>query len=357
MTTITVVPGDGVGPEVIAEAVETLRAVDLGLTFDTLDHINADTWLRTGVAMSDADFERIRSSSATLLGAVGDPRVTTQDYARSVLLRLRFELELYINLRPARLLHDRLSPLRDEAQRAIDCVIIRENTEGLYAGIGGQLRPSTSAEIAIDAEVNTYLGVSRAMDFAFRIARRDVCLVDKSNAVRYGGALWQRCFAEARRRHPDVPTSHLYVDAAAMKLVSQPTSFDVIVCNNSYGDILSDIAAEIAGGLGTAASVNLNPDTGFGVYEPVHGSAPDIVGKGVANPLAAILTSALLAERLGHPAEAEAIGAAVRATVAAGVCTPDLGGSPRTAEVGAAVRAHLAAAGDGDKARPLQAAR
>jgi 3-isopropylmalate dehydrogenase len=342
---VTVIPGDGIGPEVIAQAVQTVEALDLGLKFDVLDHVNADTYLRTGVALSDADFERIRDSSATLLGAVGDPRITTSDYARSVLLRLRFDLELYINHRPATLLHDRLSPLRDPAKRGIDCVIVRENTEGLYAGVGGLLRPHTSHEIAVDTEVNTHLGVARAIAYAFQIARRGVCMVDKSNAVRHGGALWQRCWAEAKLAHPDVPTNHLYVDVAAMKLVSDPTMFDVIVTNNSYGDILSDIAAEVAGGLGTAASVNLNPDTGFGVYEPVHGTAPDIAGRGVANPLGAILTSALMVERLGCPEAAAAMRDAVCSVIAAGHCTPDLGGELTTEQVGDAVRAVLSHGG------------
>jgi 3-isopropylmalate dehydrogenase len=341
LKSITVIPGDGIGPEVITEAVATVDALGLDIAFEILDHINADTYLLTGTAMSDVDFERIRASDGTLLGAVGDPRVSTQDYARGVLLRLRFDLELYANLRPARLLHDRLSPLRDPVTRAIDCVIVRENTEGLYAGIGGLLRPYSGHEIAIDAEVNTYLGVSRVLRYAFSIARRGVCMVDKSNAVRYGGGLWQRCWAEAKRANPGVPTSHLYVDVAAMKLVSDPSPFDVIVTNNSYGDILSDIAAEVAGGLGTAASVNFNPDTGFGVYEPVHGTAPDIAGTGVANPVGAILAAALMVEYLGYPIEAEAIRQAVGAAVADRQCTPDLGGDLSTRAAGAAVRAGL----------------
>jgi 3-isopropylmalate dehydrogenase len=340
--TITVIPGDGIGQEVIEETLETLAQLGLPLTFDILDHVNAGTWLSTGAAFSDVDFARVRASAGTLFGAVGDPRVTSTDYARSVLLRLRLELDLYVNHRPATLLHERLSPLRDPGRRRIDCVIVRENTEGLYTGIGGILRENTPDEVAIDADTSTYLGVARVIEYAFSIARRGVCMVDKSNAVRFGGRLWQRCWAEAVERHPDVPVIHRYVDTAAMQLVSDPAQFDVIVTNNSYGDILRDIAAEVAGGLGTAASANLNVATGAGLYEPVHGSAPDIAGKGIASPFGALLSAALLLDRIGHAAEAAAIRAAVTGAVAAEPCTPDLGGDLTTRQVGAAVRAALA---------------
>ncbi len=340
MSTVAVIPGDGIGPEVTEQAVRTLAALDLGLDFDILDHVNADTYLATGIALSDSDFDRIAACDAALLGAVGDPRADMA-YARGVLLRLRFDLDLYVNYRPATLYHDRLSPLREQARRPIDCLVIRENTEGLYAGIGGRLRPSTTHEIAIDAETSTYHGVSRILAFAFSVARRSVCLVDKSNAVRNGGALWQRCWAEAVRRHPEVPTSHLYVDTAVMKLVQDPTAFDVIVTNNSYGDILSDLTAELAGGLGTAGSANINGSSGFGLFEPVHGSAPDIAGQGIANPIGAILTAGLLVERLGHTDAARAVRAAVTRAIATGQVTPDLGGSLSTTAAGAAIRAQL----------------
>ena len=341
MRRITVIPGDGIGGEGTKEALETLNVFGLSLEFDILGCINADTFLNTGIAMSEADFGRIRASSSALFGAIGDPRVRSPEYARSVLLRLRQELELYVNERPARLLDHRLSPLRDDLSRRIDCVIVRENTEGLYAGIGGSLRENTPQEMTVDADVSTYLGVSRIMEYAFSIARRGVCMVDKANAVRFGGKLWQRCWAEATSQHPEVPGSHLYVDVAAMKLVSNPSEFDVIVTNNSYGDILSDITAEVAGGLGAAASANLNPDTGFGLFEPVHGSAPDIAGTGVANPIGAILSSALMLRQLGYATEADAVRKAVESAVAARNCTPDLGGRLSTKQAGAAVRAAL----------------
>ncbi|MFE1886285.1 isocitrate/isopropylmalate dehydrogenase family protein [Streptomyces diastatochromogenes] len=338
---ITVIPGDGIGPEVIEPALAVLDVLALGVRPDVLDQVNAETYLSTGSALSQADLDRIRTSEATLLGAVGDPRLGDTAYVRSVLTTLRSELDLYANYRPVRLWHDRLSPLRDDTRRAIDCVIVRENTEGLYSGVGGSTRTGSPQEIAIDVDLNTHHGVSRILDFAFSVARRSVCVVDKANAVRNGGQLWQRCWHEAVERHPQFDTSHLYVDAAAMKLVTDPTAFDVIVTNNSYGDILSDLTAALAGGLGVAASANLNPSTRQGLFEPVHGSAPDIAGTGIANPFAAILSAALLIEHLGHTEEADAVRRAVAAAVEAGRVTPDLGGSLSTKEVGAVVLAEL----------------
>ncbi|MEU8287636.1 isocitrate/isopropylmalate dehydrogenase family protein [Micromonospora sp. NPDC048905] len=341
MTTIAVIPGDGIGPEVTAEAVTLLDDMQLGLDFDVLDHVNADTYLATGRGMSEQDVERVRNATSALFGAIGDPRVRTPDYGRDVLLRMRFELDLYVNHRPAYLWDPRLSPLRDERRRQVDCVIVRENSEGLYSGFGGTLRRGTPDEMAIDDEVSTHLGISRVLDYAFSIARESVCMVDKSNAVRHGGQLWQRCWQEAAQRHPDIRRSHLYVDVAAMNLVTDPSAFDVIVTNNSYGDILSDLAAGLVGGLGMAASANLNPQNGFGLYEPVHGSAPDLAGQGRANPIGAILSAALLCDGLNLPRQASAIRAAVSTAVTAGRCTPDIGGSLSTRQAGAAIRAAL----------------
>jgi 3-isopropylmalate dehydrogenase len=339
VSTIAVLPGDGIGPEVVEQALLTLEELDLGLSFDVLEQVNAASYLDTGIALSEVDFERIRGARSVLLGAIGSPAVADPAYARDILLRLRFDLDLYVNYRPIRLLHDRLSPLRDPRRRAIDCAILRENTEGLYAGIGGALRGRTTDEVAIDTEISTYHGVSRVLRFAMSLATRSVCMVDKANAVANGGGLWQRCWAEAKRQRPEVGTSHLYVDVAAMRLVSEPDRFDVIVTNNSYGDILSDLAAEIGGGLGTAASANLNPETGFGLYEPIHGSAPDIAGTGTANPIGAVLSAALLAERLGHGDAARSLRAAVVETIAGLRCTPDLGGELSTKQAGEAIRA------------------
>nr|QEO73794.1 hypothetical protein [uncultured bacterium] len=338
---IAVVPGDGIGPEVVDEAMLTMDCLGLGFEFDVLDHVNAGSFLRRGATLSEQDMDRIRAAGTVLFGAVGDPRVTSPDYARGVLLRLRFELDLYVNLRPVWTIQHRLSPLRDPGSRVLDCVIVRENTEGLYAGMGGVLRPGTPHEVAIDQEINTWHGVTRVMDYAFSVARREVCLVDKANAVPNGGQLWQRCWRATAGRHPGIETSHLYADIAAAKLVEDPSRFDVIVTNNSYGDILSDLAAALVGGMGVAASANINPDTGQGLYEPVHGSAPDIAGRSLANPAGAVLSAALLIENLGHQAEAQIIRQAVGAAVAAGRCTPDLGGNLTTKEAGAAIRAEL----------------
>ncbi len=341
MKRITVIPGDGIGPEVIEPALDVLEYLGLGVKLDVLDHVNADAYLRNGSALSDVDLDLIRTSEATLLGAVGDPRLSDTEYVRSVLSTLRIELDLYANYRPARLWHDKLSPLRDETRRAIDCVIVRENTEGLYSGIGGSMRAASAQEVAFDLDVSTHQGVSRIIDFAFSVARRSVCMVDKANAVRNGGQLWQRCWREAVERHPQLDTSHLYVDAAAMKLATDPTAFDVIVTNNSYGDILSDLTAALAGGLGMAASANLNAITRQGLFEPVHGSAPDIAGTGVANPFGAILSVALLIEHMGHAGEADVVRRAVATAVECDRVTPDLGGSLSTKEAGAVVLAEL----------------
>ncbi|MBL1114998.1 isocitrate/isopropylmalate dehydrogenase family protein [Streptomyces sp. 110] len=341
MTRIAVIPGDGIGPEVVEQAVLTLDEFRLGLDFDFLDHVNADTYLRTDVALSDEDVARVASSRSALLGAIGDPRVGSPAYGRGVLLRLRFDLDLYVNYRPAKLLSDRLSPLRRDRARAVDCVVIRENTEGLYTGLGGSLRPGGGHEIALDIDLSTHRGTARVVDHAFSVARREVCMVDKANAVEHGGGLWQRCWRTAAARHPDMATRHMYVDAAAMRMVTDPTTFDVIVTNNSYGDILSDVASAVAGGIGTAASANLNPERGFGLYEPVHGSAPDIAGKQVANPIGAILSAGLLLADLGHTAEAAALRHAVARAVTEGETTPDLGGPLDTRKAGQAVRARL----------------
>ncbi|MEV5978398.1 isocitrate/isopropylmalate dehydrogenase family protein [Streptomyces sp. NPDC052114] len=341
MDSISVIPGDGIGPEVVESALQVLDALDIGLSIDVLDHVHADRYRSDGLALSEADLARVSASSAILLGAIGQPGLEGTDYVRGVLLRLRHTFDLYANCRPVRLWHDRLSPLRDPTRRAVDCMVVRENTEGLYSGIGGNLRTSSAQEVAIDADINTWHGVSRILDFAFSTARREVCLVDKANAVRAGGRLWQECWRRTAERHPETDIRHLYIDAAAMKLVSEPHRFDVIVASNSYGDILSDLAAALAGGIGLAPSASLNPETGFGLFEPVHGSAPDIAGKGTANPFACLLTAGLLISHLGYSAEAAAIDSAVALSIAAGRVTPDLGGSLSTREATRAVLAAL----------------
>jgi 3-isopropylmalate dehydrogenase len=339
---VAVVPCDLAGREVTPEAVRVLRATGADLEFEEFD-VGADSWLRNGVAMTEAVFAELAAADAILFGAIGDPRVPDVGYAAQVLLRLRFELDLWANVRPARLMDDRLSPLRDPARRAVDLVIVRENTEGLYAGLGGRFRAGTEQEVAIQEDVNTYEGVDRILEHSFRLARREVCMVDKSNAVAHAGALWQARWHEAKARHSELTTRHLYVDAAAMQLVRDPTQFDVIVTGNLFGDILSDLTAQLVGGMGVAPSANVNPDTGRGLFEPVHGSAPDIAGRGIVNPLGATLSAGMMLRHLGFLEPAAAVEKAVEEAVRAGECTRDLGGTLSTVEATDAVIKRLEA--------------
>jgi 3-isopropylmalate dehydrogenase len=297
--------------------------------------------MRTGVPIPDTTWTDLQKADAILFGAVGDPRVNDASYLAGVLLRLRFELDLYVNLRPARLYDDRLSPLRREDRRNIDLLIVRENTEGLYVGMGGRFKKGTQNEVAIQEDLNTYLGVTRIIDYAFTAARREVVMVDKSNAMVHAGALWQERWKAVAAAHPSIKTRHLYVDAAAMQLVRDPGQFDVIVTGNLFGDILSDLTAELVGGMGVAPSGNVNPETGRGLFEPVHGTAPDIAGKGVVNPVGAILSASMMVRHLGHTAMADAIEGAVESAIRAGDCTRDLGGNLSTRECGDAVAKRL----------------
>jgi len=258
-----------------------------------------------------------------------------------VLLRLRFELDLYVNLRPAKLYDDRLSPLRKQERRKVDLLIVRENTEGLYVGMGGRFKKGTDDEVAIQEDVNTHLGVTRIIDYAFKVAKREVVMVDKSNAMTYAGGLWQDCWKAVAPKYLDIKTRHLYVDAAAMQLVRDPTQFEVIVTGNLFGDILSDLTAELIGGMGVAPSGNINPETRRGLFEPVHGTAPDIAGKGIVNPVGAILSASMMVRHLGQSEMASAIEGAVESALRAGECTRDLGGGLSTSEVGDAVAKRL----------------
>ncbi len=337
---IAVMPGDLAGQEVIPEAVKVLEACALGLEFEQFE-VGAGPVLRGEPAMSEATFQAASAASAILFGAIGDPRVPDVGYPARVLLRLRFELDLYVNLRPARLYADRLSPLRDEARRPVDLLIIRENTEGLYAGLGGRFKLGTPDEVAIQEDLNTAKGVSRILEYGFARAQRKLCMVDKSNAMAHAGGLWQDRWKALTAERPDLETRHLYVDAAAMELVRDPTQFEVIVTGNLFGDILSDLTAALIGGMGIAPSANINPDTRRGLFEPVHGSAPNLAGKGVVNPFGAILTGAMMVLHLGHEAAAERIEKAVVEAIRNGECTRDLGGSLGTAEAGDAVKRRL----------------
>jgi 3-isopropylmalate dehydrogenase len=332
---VAVVPGDGAGKEVVPEAVKVLRAVGANLEFEEFD-IGADRYLATGVALSDETFADLQRADAILFGAVGDPRVD-EHYAAGVLLRIRFEMDLWANLRPAKLYDERLSPLRDEKLRQVDLLVVRENTEGAYIGAGGRFKKDTPDEVAIQEDVNTYKGVNRILEHAFARARREVCMVDKSNAMGYAGGLWQSRWKALTKVHPEVATRHLYSDACSMELVRDPSQFDVIVTGNLFGDLLSDLSAQLIGGMGIAPSANLNPDNGKGLFEPVHGSAPRLAGRGIVNPIGAILSSGMLLAQLGFAAEAAAIEAAVIAAIRARECTRDIGGELSTAEAGDAV--------------------
>ena len=333
---IAVMPCDGAGKEVVPEALKVLRAAGADFEFEELP-VDADHYLSTGVAIPDQAWARLEKADSILFGAVGDPRVSDASYLAGVLLRLRFELDLYVNLRPAKLYDDRLSPLRREDRRAVDLLVVRENTEGLYVGMGGRFKKGTDHEVAIQEDLNTYNGVTRIIEYAFQVARREVVMVDKSNAMAYAGALWQERWKTVAAAHPSVKTRHLFVDAAAMQLVKDPSQFDVIVTGNLFGDILSDLTAELIGGMGIAPSGNINPETKRGLFEPVHGTAPDIAGRGVVNPIGAILSASMMVRHLGHQDMANAIEGAVESAIRAGDCTRDLGGNLSTRECGDAV--------------------
>ena len=337
---IAVLPCDGAGKEVVPEAIKVLRAAGADFDFEEFD-VNADAYLRTGVAIPDSIWSELEKADAILFGAVGDPRVPDPEYLAGVLLRLRFELDLYVNLRPAKLYDDRLSPLRREDRRSVDLLVVRENTEGLYVGMGGRFKKGTEHEVAIQEDLNTYTGVTRILEYAFEVARREVVMVDKSNAMAHAGGLWQARWKEVAAANPKLKTRHLFVDAAAMQLVKDPSQFDVIVTGNLFGDILSDLTAELIGGMGIAPSGNINPRSGRGLFEPVHGTAPDIAGRGLVNPIGAILSASMMVRHLGHADMSEAIEGAVESAIRAGECTRDLGGNLSTGECGDAVAKRL----------------
>lgn len=349
MPTIALIPGDGIGREVLAEGVRVLKHLDareqLGLRFVPFD-LGADRYLRDGATLPDDVFEQLRDhTDAIYLGALGDPRVPSNVHARDILLGLRFRLDLYINLRPVKLLDARFCPLKGVGPDDLDLVVFRENTEGLYTGVGGQFKRGTPDEVAIEAELNTRKGVERIIRAAFQYAdlhqRPSVCMSDKSNAMRHGHDLWQRVFREVAADYPHIRAFHLFVDVLAMEMVRDPRRFDVIVTNNLFGDIVTDLGAQLQGGIGLAASGNLHPGRP-GLFEPVHGSAPDIAGQGKANPLAAILTAGLMLEQLGYPKLQREVQQAVTACLAADYVTPELGGSLTTSEVTTRLLDHLA---------------
>lgn len=343
MARIAVIPGDGAGIEVAAQVVPVLeslsRSRSLGLELKHFD-FGAERWLKDGVGLPPGQIDEFRRDyDAILFGAVGDPRVKDNAHAREILLGLRFGLDLYVNFRPCRLLHDRLSPLKGKGRKELDFVVFRENTEGLYNAIGGWLKKGTPDEVALAEEIHTRKGVERIIRAAFAWAKTNgktkVAVAEKSNAIA-AHELWLRVFREVAKEYPGIEAKHFYVDAMAMQMVLKPETLEVIVTTNLFGDILTDLGAALTGGMGVAPSANLNPDS-TPLFEPVHGSAPDIAGKGIVNPIAMFLTAALMLEELGHVAEARALEQAVAQAVADEQCTRDIGGSLSTADAAKAV--------------------
>jgi len=361
---IAVIPGDGIGREVTPVAVQVIRAAtakrNRPLEFVEFDW-GADKYIRENVSLPEGAVEMLRDEfDAILFGALGDPRVPSNQHAADILLGLRMKLDLYVNARPAELLHPRFSPLRDPSTAGINLMVIRENTEGLYAGVGGFFKKGTPDEIAVQEDVNSRKGVERIIRHAFDFARTGaqcsgrsldrqqgesaspaavsshrplrVCMSDKSNALTYAHDVWQRVFKLVRAEYPDIDSRHLYIDTLAMELVRDPSQFDVIVTCNLFGDIISDLAAQLAGGLGLAPSANIHPGR-TSLFEPVHGSAPNIAGKGIANPFGAVLASGMMLEFLGWHEESAVLKQSVKSALAENITTPDLGGSKPTLEV------------------------
>jgi 3-isopropylmalate dehydrogenase len=338
-----IIPGDGIGKEVTAEAVGVLQAVGerFGRSFD-FEHLpwSADYFLQSGVTIPPNGYDLLRQFDAIFIGALGDPRVPDNRHARDILLGTRFELDLFVNYRPVKLLDERLCPLKGRTPAEVDFVVFRENTEGLYVNVGGRFKAGTEDEVAIQEEVNTFKGVHRIVRHAFEFARSrnltKVCMADKSNAMTHGHALWQRVFKELAPLYPGIQPTHYYIDALAMYMVLDPGQFEVIVTNNLFGDIITDLGATFQGGLGMAASGNIHPGR-TSMFEPVHGSAPKFAGRNIANPIGAISSAALMLETVGLSEEAAAVETAIREAVHANQVTADIGGTLGTTQAGACI--------------------
>ena len=344
MKKIAIIPGDGIGIEVTTEAVKVLELLNkkfsLNLQLVHFDY-GAEKYLRTGISMPKEQLEDFRQNYAAIfLGALGDPRIPDMAHARDILFGMRFGLDQYINLRPVKLFDERLCPIKGKTVEDVNFVVFRENTEGLYVGAGGFFKKGTPDEVAIQESVNTYKGVERIIRDAFEYAKArgltKVTMSDKSNALRFEGDLWQRVFKQVGENYPNIEKEHWFIDALAMQMIKRPEQFQVIVTNNMFGDIITDIGAQLQGGLGMAASGNINPN-GVCMFEPVHGSAPKYAGKNVANPFGAILTAGLMLEHLGFQKQADLVEQAVRQAVKENKTTSDLGGTLGTAEAGSAV--------------------
>ena len=367
---IAVIPGDGIGKEVTPVAVNVIKAA----TAKRHRHIDfvefdwgADKFLRENVTLPEGAVEMLRDEfDAVLFGALGDPRVPSNQHAADILLGLRFKLDLYVNARPTELFHERFTPLKDRICNDIRLMVFRENTEGIYVGAGGFFKKGTPDEIATQEDINTRKGVERILRYSFDYARTGgvvaqgehalskaegssspaalswshhpthkplrLCMSDKSNAMTFAGDLWQRTFKSLQAEYPEVHSRHLYIDTLAMELVRDPRQFDVIVTNNLFGDIISDLTSQLAGGLGLAPSGNIHPGQ-TSLFEPVHGSAPNIAGKGIANPFGSVLASGMMLDFLGWNDEAQLLKQSVKSALHDDITTPDLHGSKQTHEV------------------------
>jgi len=327
---IAVVPGDGIGREVIPPAVSVIAATGAPLEFAYFDW-GADRYLRDGTTVPADGFAMLaREFDAVFVGALGDPRVPSNIHAKEILLGMRFRMDLYANVRPVKLLDSSLCPLKNGSPQDIDFVVVRENTEGVYMDMGGTFKPGTLDEVATQEDINTRKGVERVIRFAFEYARahgrKKVLMSDKSNVLTHAGGLWQRMFKMVAHEFPELQPQHMYVDALCLQMVREPRSLDVIVTNNMFGDIITDLAAGLQGGLGMAASGNIHPGR-TSMFEPVHGSAPPIAGQDIANPMGAILTGAMMLSHLGLAPEAKKIEAAVLEAVRQKKTTRDVGGN------------------------------
>ncbi len=341
---IAVVPGDGIGKEVVPAALKVVEATGATVDFTTFDW-SADRYLKDGVTIPADGFAMLaRDFDAIFVGALGDPRVPSNIHAKEILLGMRFKMDLYANVRPVKLLDEALCPLKNVKPEDVDFVVIRENTEGPYVDAGGVLKQGTPDEIATQEDFNTRKGVERVVRFAFELARKKgrkkVLMSDKSNVMTFAGGLWQRTFKEVAAQYSDIQSSHMYVDALCMHMVRDPKQFDVIVTNNMFGDIITDLAAALQGGLGMAASGNIHPGK-TSMFEPVHGSAPPFAGKNIANPIGAISTAAMMLDHLGFNQEAERINHAVLDAVQQKKTTSDVGGSLGTREAAEWIAGHL----------------
>jgi 3-isopropylmalate dehydrogenase len=351
MPHIAVIPGDGIGSEVTREAIRVLETsasvCSLKYTTRFFDY-GAERYLRDGVTLPEGSLDLFRNEfDAIFLGALGDPRIPDMRHAKDILFGLRFGLDLYANQRPVKLLDRRLCPLKETGEEEVNFIVMRENTEGMYSGAGGIFKKDTPDEVAIQESINTRKGVERIIRHAFQYARENglqkVIMSDKSNAMRYEGDLWQRVFYSVSAEFPDIQAGHLYIDALTMQMVKNPGQFQVIVTGNLFGDIITDLGAQLQGGMGMAASANIHPGR-ISMFEPVHGSAPKYAGKNVANPMGAMLTVQLLFEHLGHMEAARLVERSVVAALKARETTPDIGGALGTYEVGDAVCRRIAEA-------------